>query len=531
METAQKNNLSLRNLAHHTHTHTHTSLVRRGGSDWVSLSLSLPLCLSLSSSSSSSLDHQHLTAQFPPICAARGPPQPLNLNPPALRVYKYCLNHAGKSWSSETLRVAAEHPPFVLSPIHPFLCFLKINLTHHPHFSLSLFLPPSLSLFFSSEPVVVVVVGVFFSARPVACIFRLPKWFARLKLLRTSTMLYLGPKKSRSCGAPLRPARLWAPPRPRTRGETRCLSASSSAGIRRRCGASFTRVSWRGYPTRRSGGSGSSPRPSFYTLSWQVSALHRVAFVRLQTHFFPPSLLITQKTSSQPLTWIIKDSSLYSAWMLVRFFLFFLFSPSPNIRTLLWFTGGTCFRSRSQSNVFYSPYLAPRCASQVETLLQRLRVLAGSHNRHVAHHATKGMAGAHGARAWPAGPATAAAAVMWWHAGAGNEWLNEFWGICPWGECAHVPGKKHSPELPPHTHIHQPRCAPPPFSLSPSLPPTPPPLHKQPMRQSCTDLVPAFVDVALINPSHAEKSTRRLESEPRTGYKSGVDQITLIQVS
>nr|XP_057923287.1 N-acetylaspartate synthetase isoform X1 [Doryrhamphus excisus] len=55
------------------------------------------------------------------------------------------------------------------------------------------------------------------------------------------------------------------------RGETRSSFASSSAATKRRCGASFTRASWRGYRTRHLGGSGSKAEPSFCTLFSQVS--------------------------------------------------------------------------------------------------------------------------------------------------------------------------------------------------------------------------------------------------------------------
>lgn len=63
-----------------------------------------------------------LCSQHPPMCATRGPHQPLNLNLPALPVYKYSPNHAGNSWLSEALRVAAEHPPSSY-PLHRFSVF------------------------------------------------------------------------------------------------------------------------------------------------------------------------------------------------------------------------------------------------------------------------------------------------------------------------------------------------------------------------------------------------------------------------
>lgn len=214
-----------------------------------------PLCLSLSPRLS-------LVYQHPPMCATRATHQPLNLNLPALPVYKYSPNHARNSWLSETLRVAAEHP-LRLAPSIVSLFFQKTSHTTH----LTRFFRPPPHPLWSLFPTVVV------HSLPVACIFRLPKWFARLKSLRTNTMLYPGAKKSRWCGALLRPARLWIPPRRRMRGEMRFSSANSSAGIRRRCGASFTRVLWKGYPTLRSEGSGSSPGLSFYTLFWQVSSL------------------------------------------------------------------------------------------------------------------------------------------------------------------------------------------------------------------------------------------------------------------
>lgn len=154
-----------------------------------------------------------------------------------------------------------QNTPFVL-PLHSL--FFQKTLHHSSHSFF--FLAPHLIHFGLLFQTVLV------HSLPVACIFRLPKWFARLKSLRTNTMLYPGAKKSRWCGALLRPARLWIPPRRRMRGEMRFSSASLSAGIMRRCGASFTRVLWKGYPILRSEGSGSSPGLSFYTLFWQVSS-------------------------------------------------------------------------------------------------------------------------------------------------------------------------------------------------------------------------------------------------------------------
>lgn len=116
--------------------------------------------------------------------------------------------------------------PLRLTPFIVSLFFKKISRIIHFTLTSPVFSPQTVLVFL----------------RPVACIFRLPKWFARLKLLRTNTMLYLGPKKIRSCGALLRPARLWTPPKRRMWGKMRFLSASSSAGIKRRCGASFMRV-------------------------------------------------------------------------------------------------------------------------------------------------------------------------------------------------------------------------------------------------------------------------------------------------
>lgn len=111
-----------------THTRTHT------------LSLSLSLLPRPSAFNG---------AARPPICAARGPPQPLNLNLPALLVYKYRFSHTGKSWSSENAQGCSRTSPFRLIPPSSFLCFLKKTsrvtttatiITHsHAH---SLFFPP-----------------------------------------------------------------------------------------------------------------------------------------------------------------------------------------------------------------------------------------------------------------------------------------------------------------------------------------------------------------------------------------------------
>lgn len=71
-----------------------------------------------------------LVYQHPPMCATGAPHQPLNLNLPALPVYKYSPDHASNSWLSETLRVAAEHPLRLTPP--SFLFFQKTSHTTHP---------------------------------------------------------------------------------------------------------------------------------------------------------------------------------------------------------------------------------------------------------------------------------------------------------------------------------------------------------------------------------------------------------------
>lgn len=72
----------------------------------------------------SSLVHQYLTAHcLYQSVQPEDHPNPVNPNLPALLAYKYRSIYTGKSWSSETLRVAAEHPPFVLPPLHRFAVF------------------------------------------------------------------------------------------------------------------------------------------------------------------------------------------------------------------------------------------------------------------------------------------------------------------------------------------------------------------------------------------------------------------------
>lgn len=140
-----------------------------------------------------------ITALLPPSAAgiqsewAGGPPQPLNprLYPP-LRAYKTGPDRAGKSWVFRIAQGCSRTSPFLrlIPPLSIILSlffrrlFLRIihphPIHHHHH----------------HHPHSTTVAGPSF-CRPVACIARLPKWFARLKSLRTNTRLYLGPKKSR----------------------------------------------------------------------------------------------------------------------------------------------------------------------------------------------------------------------------------------------------------------------------------------------------------------------------------------------